>query len=91
MIRGFLIHLIPLLVPFIVYGVYLYYLKRAGGEGTWRGKSIAIVTIIGLLLMSISFVVLWTVQDPPKDGIYIPSRFENGKLIAPQIIPNKQE
>ena len=91
MIRGFLFHLIPLIVPFVVYAVYLYYLKRAGGEGTWRGKSTAIVTIIGLLLMAISFIVLWAFQDPPKDGTYIPSRYENGILIAPQMIPDKPD
>ncbi len=91
MLRGFLFHLIPVLVPFVVYGIYLYFMKRNGGEGTWKGRSTAIVTIIGLLMMAISFIVLWAVQDQPRDGKYIPPRYEDGKLIAPQIIPENKD
>jgi len=89
MLRGLLFNIIPLLVPFIVYALYLHYVKLAGGEKTWQGKSIAIVTLIGLLFMAISFIVLWALQDRPADGKYIPQRYENGQLIDSQIIPEK--
>ncbi len=91
MLRGFLFHLIPLLLPFIVYGIYLYFNKRAGGEKTWRGRSVAIATIIGLALMGISMVALVVLRDAPAEGDYIPPRFEDGKLIEPQILPSPSD
>ncbi len=91
MLRGFLFHLIPLLLPFIVYGVYLYFNKRAGGEKTWQGKSIAIATIIGLSLMAISLLALVILRDAPAEGDYTPPRFEDGKLIAPKLLPPKKD
>ncbi len=87
MFRGLLFHIIPLLSPFIVYAVYLYYLKKAGGEKTWQGKSVAVLTLIGLVLMAISFVVIWALQDRADDGVYIPQHMENGKLVDSQVIP----
>ncbi|OUR77830.1 hypothetical protein A9Q83_09965 [Alphaproteobacteria bacterium 46_93_T64] len=90
MVRGILFHIIPLLVPFIVYAIYLYYLKKAGGEKTWQGKSVAVLTLIGLFFMAISFIVLWVFQERSADGVYIPQHMENGKLIDSQVIPRKQ-
>ena len=87
MLRGLLFHIIPLLFPFAVYAIYLYYLKKAGGEKTWQGKSVAVLTLVGLVLMAISFVIIWALQDRAEDGTYIPQHMENGKLIDSQIIP----
>lgn len=92
MIRGILFHVIPLILPFVVYAVYLYFNKRAGGDKTWRGKSIAVVTVIGLLLMALSLVVLGSVSGESRDGtVYIPPRFEDGKLIDSQVVPAKDK
>lgn len=92
MVRGFLIHVIPLLVPFIVYAIYLYYSNKAGGEKTWQGRTVAALTMIGLVLMAFSFVAVWAIQDPPKEGTYIPQRIdENGNVIDSQIIPETKD
>ncbi|MBL4907018.1 MAG: hypothetical protein JKX94_06160 [Sneathiella sp.] len=91
MLRGFLFHLIPLLIPFVVYGLYLYFSRRAGGEKTWQGKSIAISTLIGLIFMAISLMALGVIRDDLVDGTYIPPRFEDGKIIPPQIIPFEKD
>ncbi len=91
MLRGFLFHLIPLLIPFVVYGLYLYFSRRAGGDKTWQGKSIAVSTLIGLILMAISLVTLGIVQAEQVDGVYVPPRFEDGKIIQPQIIPHNKD
>ncbi len=79
------------LIPFVIYGIYLLMVKRAGGEGTVKGRSVAITAIIGLVLMGGSFIVLWAVQDNPKDGVYIPPRYEDGKLIEGQILPREPD
>jgi len=91
MIRGFLFHLIPLLIPFVVYAIYLYFAKKAGSDKTWQGKSIAVSTLIGLFLMALSMIGLGLSRDEPVEGTYVPPRFENGKLIGAEIIPNKKD
>lgn len=87
MLRGILFHIIPLLIPFVVYALYLYFSRRAGGEKTWQGKSVAISTLIGLILMAMSLLALGIVREEQVDGVYIPPRFEDGKIIEPQTIP----
>jgi hypothetical protein len=93
MIRAILFYVIPLILPFVVYGLYLYFNAKAGGDKTWGRNSIAIATIVGLLLMAVSLIVLGLVSGVPREGtIYVPPRFEDGKIIDSQIIPaNKQE
>lgn len=91
MLRGFLFHLIPLLIPFVVYALYLYFSRRAGGDKTWQGKSVAVATLIGLILMAISLMALGLVREKSVDGVYIPPRFEDGKIIQPQTIPYEKD
>lgn len=91
MLRGLLFHIIPLLIPFVVYALYLYFSRRAGGEKTWQGKSVAITTLIGLTLMAISLLVLGGVREEQVEGVYVPPRFEDGKIIEPKIIPYEKK
>jgi len=88
MIRSILFHLIPLLLPFVVYALYLYFNKRAGGDKGWGRNSIAIATLSGLILMTLSLLILGLVSGEPREGtVYVPPRFEDGKLIESQIVP----
>ncbi|MEX0583007.1 MAG: DUF6111 family protein [Sneathiella sp.] len=88
MIRAILFHIIPLLLPFVVYGVYLYFNARAGGDKSWGKTSLAITTISGLLLMAISLIALGLVSGESSDGtVYVPPRFEDGRIIDSQILP----
>ncbi|MCG8494023.1 MAG: DUF6111 family protein [Sneathiellales bacterium] len=91
MLRGFLFHLIPLLIPFVVYGVYLYFNRRAGGEKTWQGKSVAIATILGLILMAFSFIGVAALREDQLGGTYVPPRYEDGKIIDSEIIPTDKK
>ncbi|MBE7635530.1 hypothetical protein GUA87_01640 [Sneathiella sp. P13V-1] len=91
MIRTFLVHVIPLLLPFLVYAVYLYYVNKAGGEKTWAGKTVAVLAMIGLILMSLSFVALWAFTEQTPDGDYVPTRYKDGKLIESEIIPKPSD
>ena len=75
MIRAILFHIIPLILPFVVYGVYLYFNARAGGDKSWGKTSLAIATISGLLLMAISLITLGLVSGESQEGtIYVPPR-----------------
>ncbi|TNE39125.1 MAG: hypothetical protein EP348_03950 [Alphaproteobacteria bacterium] len=91
MIRAFLYHFIPFILPFVVYAVYLYFNARAGGEKSWEKKSLAAVTLVGLILTAASFIALGFVNGEPREGtVYIPPRFENGKIIDSQVVPADQ-
>ena len=52
MIRTILFYIIPLILPFVVYGLYLYFDAKAGGDKSWSRNSIAISMVVGLLLMA---------------------------------------
>ncbi len=92
MIRSILFHLIPLLLPFVVYAVYLYFNARAGGDKKWGKVSLAVTTMIGLLLMAASLITLGLVSGSPREGtVYVPPRFEDGRLIDSQILPAEEQ
>ena len=88
MIRSILFHVIPLILPFVVYGVYLYFNARAGGDKKWGKTSLAVATITGLVLMAMSLIALGLVSGDPREGtVYVPPRFEDGRLIDSQVLP----
>lgn len=86
MLRKFLFHVVPMLIPFIVYGIYWYGAKRREQEGKpvhpW-----AMLFACGLLLSILSFFVLsfTTGYDPTTE--YIPPHMEDGKLVPSQNRP----
>ena len=88
MMRGILFHVIPLLLPFVVYAVYLYFNARAGGDKSWGKTSLAVATMIGLILMAASLITLGLVGGEPREGaVYVPPRFEDGRVIDSQVLP----
>ena len=92
MIRAILFHIIPLILPFVVYGVYLYFNARAGGDKSWGKTSLAIATISGLLLMAISLITLGLVSGESQEGtIYVPPDLRNGRIIDSQILPAEKK
>lgn len=92
MIRGLLFHVIPLLLPFVVYAVYLYFNARAGGDKKWGKISLAVTTMAGLILMAASLITLGLVSGEPSEGtIYVPPRFEDGRVIDSQVLPAEKK
>ena len=92
MIRAILFYIIPFIFPFVVYGVYLYFNSKAGGDKSWGKNSIAVAMVTGLLLMAVSLIVLGIVSgDPRKGTVYVPPRFEDGKIIDSQVIPAEKK
>ncbi|PHQ68757.1 MAG: hypothetical protein COB93_09805 [Sneathiella sp.] len=92
MIKAILFHGIPLLLPFVIYGLYLYFDKRAGGDKGWGRNSIAIATLAGLVLMAVSLVALGLVSGVSREGtVYVPPKFEDGRIIDSQILPAEEK
>ncbi|WP_370151974.1 DUF6111 family protein [Ferrovibrio sp.] len=76
-------HLLPLVLPFLLYGLYVWHVRRSGGEGPavtpWFWLS-----AIGLTLVVAGMIIggLITGQEP---GQYVPARFENGKILPGRV------
>ncbi|MCW0236618.1 MAG: DUF6111 family protein [Ferrovibrio sp.] len=78
-----IVHLLPLLLPFALYGLYIWHVKRSGKDGPevtpWFW-----LAAIGLVLMILSFLVYGVFFEPPP-GDYAPARFEDGRIVPGRI------
>lgn len=88
MIRRLLFtYLLPFLAPFIVYGLWLAFIRykaRRAGSAAGRGWSDAPWTwliVAGVILVSASLVSLGLVRDAPPGAKYFPPRLENGVIV----------
>lgn len=74
-----LVHGFVLILPFLLYGLYLWQVKRAGKDGPeatpWFWLSVA-----GLVLMILSFVA-YGVMGEHGDGDYVPARWQDGQIV----------
>ena len=76
------------LLPFILYGAYLWLLHRrleqdpAGRDTPWTW-----LTIAGLVLVALSFVVLRLAEGDNGAAVVVPAHMENGRLVPSQVKP----
>ncbi|MBX3455687.1 DUF6111 family protein [Ferrovibrio sp.] len=84
-----LIHGALLLLPFVLYFLYLWRVRRAGKEGPettpWFMLSLA-----GLVLMIGSFAVVHVMSDQPS-GQYTPARLQDGRIVPGDIRPGEHK
>jgi len=80
-----LIHGALLLLPFALYFLYLWQVRRAGKEGP-ETTPWFLLSLAGLLLMIASFAVVHLMGDQAS-GDYTPARFENGRIVPGDIKP----
>jgi hypothetical protein len=86
MIRVVLVSLAMLAVPFIVYAIFEIVRQGPDGKGPrsprdWERDSVLNLGFVGLALMVGALVYLIATDEGSRDGIYVPPRIENGKLI----------
>ena len=81
----YIVHLLPFLLPFLLYGLYLWHAKRTGRnspEATpWFWLAGA-----GLLLVILGFLI-WGGFFLNETGSYTPARFENGRIVPGRVEP----
>lgn len=78
-----LLHALVMLLPFLLYGLYLWQVKRAGRDGPAVTPWFWLV-LAGLILMSLSFGVAALLGEH-GGGQYVPARLENGRLIPGEV------
>lgn len=81
---------LPFVAPFVIYGFYYLLMRRralAGGgtapplsEAPWMW-----LVIVGCVLLAASLVVFAIYDGSDVGGSYIPSRFEDGRIVPGEI------
>jgi hypothetical protein len=76
-----LYHVVPFLVPFAVYAIYVYWRKRQPNaaehmhDTPWYW-----LVVTGMSLSIASVVALWLYGSSPPDGEYQPATSQGGKI-----------
>jgi Family of unknown function (DUF6111) len=82
MIRPLATELVLFLIPFALYGAYLW-ATRAGvlDASSWRLQTLTWLTIAALGLMAGSFLFIAEFTGAPPGSAYVPAHMENGRLV----------
>lgn len=78
-----IVHLLPLILPFLLYGLYIWHVKRSGKDGP-EATPWFWLAAIGLILMILSFVVYGAFFEDTT-GDYAPARFEDGRIVPGRV------
>lgn len=79
----FLLHAAVLLLPFLLYGVYLWRVKRSGRDGPAVTPWFWLV-LSGLILMGVSFGVV-SLMGEHGGGTYVPARMQDGRIVPGEV------
>lgn len=84
MLRIVLFNFAMFLLPFLVYGLYVYATRQgdadAGEVSLWQNAPWGWLFGIGLLLMAGGIAMLISFTGAPPGGTYIPPRMEDGVI-----------
>ncbi len=85
--RILLNYLLPLLLPLVVYGIWLALARRkarlAGAAEVpgWGNAPWTWLLVAGIGLVSVGLVTLALVGDGPTGGTYVPPQFIDGEIV----------
>ena len=76
------------LLPFALYGAYIWLLRRRlKQDPAWRDTPWTWLTIAGLVLVALSFVVLRLAEGDNGPAVVVPAHIEDGRLVPSQVKP----
>ena len=85
MLSKTLFHVIPFFLPFIAYGLYIFFTRRARAQGaTFDEAPWYWLFFIALALTGASLIAVWAFTGAPAGGEYVAPHLENG-----QVVPGK--
>ena len=85
MIRPLATEIVLFLMPFVLYGVFLWATKAGVMHpDSWPLSRIAWLMIAALILMVGSFIYFANYSGAPPGSTYVPAHLENGKFVPGQ-------
>jgi uncharacterized membrane protein YczE len=85
MIRPLATEVVLFLMPFVLYGVFLWATKAGVMHpDSWPLSRIAWLVIAALVLMLGSFIYFANYTGAPPGSTYVPAHMENGKFVPGQ-------
>ena len=92
MLRVILTIVVPLVLPTVV---YMLWMRSVRGDGTgeparWRGLPWIWLAGAGVVLLALVLFVVTVHFGTSRPGVYVPPRYEGGHLIPPHIEPKSQ-
>jgi uncharacterized protein DUF6111 len=91
MLREFLTLVVPLLLPTILYLLWLRAVRwsEAGGAIAWHKLPWVWLVLTGVALTALVLFVVTVGFGTATPGIYVAPRFENGRIVPGHIEPAK--
>lgn len=87
MIRSLLYHIIPFLLPFVAYVIFVVATRRARERGElFDDAPWYWLFVVGLVLSGISLIVYWYFNQEPIGGTYVPPHVEDGAVVPGRVI-----
>ncbi len=90
MVRKILLQLLPFLLPFIAYGIWLLIVRWRGGKPPAHTPWAPLV-FSGFVLMGASLVGLALLAPEDQEGSYVPARYQDGKIIPGEVQPAEEQ
>jgi hypothetical protein len=91
MLREILTLVVPLLLPTVLYLVWIRAVRwsEAGGQATWSKLPWIWLAVTGVALTALVLFVVTVHFGIATPGIYVPPHFENGRIVPGHIDPGK--
>ena len=89
MIRVLLTVVAPLLLPTLLYLLWLVVAQRVplGGPGLWRALPWPWLVGIGLVLVAAMLYFIGTRVGGSPQGVYVPPRYIDGEVVPGHVVP----
>ncbi len=84
MIRIIFTYLLPLIAPFLIYGIYVRLSHRPHPEDALQTPWFWLI-VTGLVLIIVALVATGLLTGSDPSGTYIPPRLEGGRIVPSEV------
>ena len=84
MIRALITYIVPLLVPFVLYSLYVRITRSKNPEKALDTPWFWLL-VVGLVLLIITLVAMAMLTGSDPGGVYVPPRMEDGHIVPSEV------
>ena len=80
-------------LPFVAFGVWVYFRRppEAAGKPLFEDAPTFWLSVAGLVIVILGFLVLGTTERRQPDGLYVPSHVEDGEIVPGRVVPREPD